>query len=183
MNQNLSKSAILGGVALLLVAPVTHADKGFSVGISGVRTSADFSNVGLDVDGDSTGRRLFGTYMFNDTFGIEAGFSDYSRPDDSSLSPDQEIERESQDLYAVGNYSVTENFSLFGKAGVVSSRNSIEVDEKNVASASSTDLSLALGGEYDLFTRFAIRGEYQWLDGQESGASNILSISGIFRFR
>ena len=183
MKQHLRKTAILGGVTALLVAPIAIADKGFSVGISGVRTSADYSDVGLDVSGDSTGRRMFGTYMFNEKFGIEAGVSEFGASNDSGLPSDQEIERESKDLYAVGNYSMTEKFTVFGKAGIVSSQNSFEVDDKTQASSTSTDLALALGGEYDLFTRFAIRGEYQWLDGQNSGASNIVSISGIFRFR
>lgn len=183
MKQHLGKYAILGGITALFMASVATADKGFSVGISGVRASADYSDVGLDVNGDSTGRRLFGTYMFNEKFGIEAGVSDYGRPNDSGLPSDQEIERESKDFYAVGNYSLTEKLSVFGKAGIVSSRNSVEVDERTQAANTSTDFSLALGTEYDLFTRFAIRGEYQWLDGQKSGASDILSISGIFRFQ
>ncbi len=183
MKQYLRKYAIVGGIAVLLVAPVANADKGLSIGISGVRTSADLSNIGYDVTGDTTGRRIFGTYMFNEKFGIEAGLTDFGRPSDSSLPSDQEIERESTDLYAVGNHSLTEKFSIFGKVGIVESRNSAELDEQNIAAATSTDLSLALGGEYDFLTRFALRGEYQWLDGQQSGASDIWSISAIFRFR
>ena len=183
MNQHLRKNAVLSGIAVLLVAQVANADKGFSIGISGVRSSADFSSVGLDTSGDITGRRIFGNYMFNDTFGLEAGLSDYGGPSASDRPPGQEIERESMDVHAIANYSVSEKFSVFGKAGVVETRDSVEVDEQNLASSSSTDLSLALGGEYDLFKRFAIRGEYQWVDGQDSGATDILSLSGIFRFR
>jgi hypothetical protein len=183
MKHTLSKNLVLTGIAALLLAPVASADKGFSVGIAGVRATADYSDVGLDLADDTTGQRIFANYMFNDSFGIEAGFTDYGSPSKNSVPSDHEVEHESTDLYAIGNYSVTEKFALFGKAGLVSSRDSVEVNEKNVASNTSTDLSLAFGGEYDLFRRFAIRGEYQWLDGQGSGASDLVSVSAIFRFR
>jgi opacity protein-like surface antigen len=69
------------------------------------------------------------------------------------------------------------------KVGFVSSNTELEESEENEVSTSSTDLALAFGAEYELTKRLALRGEYQWVDSQNGGAGNMLSLGGVFRFQ
>ena len=169
--------------ALLLSANPAIAGDGFSIGVSAVRADVDVNNEAMNVNGDTTGWRLFGLYKFNERFGIEGGVSSYDRPDDPSIPSNVEAEHESFDLFAVGTLPLTEKLDLFGKMGFVSSTTELEEDELNEVSSSSTDLALAFGGEYELTRKLAIRGEYQWVDSQNSGAGNMLSLSGVFSFQ
>jgi len=175
-------NALLAALTLLLAANLASADEGFSVGASVVRAS-EAEGLGQTVDGDADGARIFGSYMFTRRFGIEAGYSDFGRPDDNTIAPNVEVESNSYDLYAVGVHPVSEKLDLFGKIGFVSSNTEIEEDETAEVSSSSTDLALGFGGEYSVSERFAIRSEFAWVDSDNSGAVRMVSLGGVFRFK
>ena len=176
-------NALLAALTLLLAANLASADEGFSVGASVVRASVEAEGLGQTVDGDADGSRIFGSYMFTRRFGIEAGYSDFGRPDDNTIAPNVEVESNSYDLYAVGVHPVSEKLDLFGKIGFVSSNTEIEEDETAEVSSSSTDLALGFGGEYSVSERFAIRSEFAWVDSDNSGAVRMISLGGVFRFK
>ncbi len=167
----------------MFTANLANADEGFSVGASVARASVEANGLGQTVDGDADGSRIFGLYMFNERFGIEAGYSDFGRPDDNTLAPNVEVESNSYDLYAVGVHPVSEKLDLFGKVGFVHWYTAIELDEITGSSVDSTDLALGFGGEYGVSERFAIRGEFEWIDSDNSGAVRMVSLGGVFRFR
>ncbi len=176
-------SALLAALTLLLAANLASADKGFSVGASVARASVEATGLGQTVDGDADGSRIFGSYMFTRRFGIEAGYSDFGRPDDNTIAPNVEVESNSYDLYAVGVHPVSEKLDLFGKLGLVHSYTAIELDEITGSSVDSTDLALGFGAEYSVSERFAIRSEFEWVDSDNSGAVRMVSLGGVFRFR
>ena len=176
-------NALLAALTLLLTANLVSADEGFSVGASVARASVEAQGLGQTVNGDADGSRIFGSYMFTRRFGIEAGYSDFGRPDDSTIAPNVEVESDSYDLYAVGVHPVTEKLDVFGKAGVVSWNTEIELDETTEVSSSSTDLALGFGGEYNVSERFGIRAEFEWIDSDTSGAVQMVSLGGVFRFK
>ena len=169
--------------ALLLAANLANAGDKIAVGVSAARADVDVKDVGIDVNGVATGWRFFGLYKFSDRFGLEAGLSSFDRPDDPTLPSTLEVEAYSIDLFAVGTFPVSEKLDLFGKAGFVRFNTEVEEDELTEFSTQSTDLALGFGGEYELNSRFAIRGEYQWTDSQNAGAQNTLSLSGLFWFQ
>ena len=183
MKKYLLANAMLAGV-LLSVAPVAMADGDFSIGVSATRAAVDINTNGLDINGDATGYRLFGSYMFNKNFGIEAGISSFGEPDDSTIPQGMEVEGSSYDVYAVGKHYVSEKMSFFAKAGFAQSRTETEIgdDDETETNHSSTDLALGLGGQYDFTERFGIRTEMEWLDGKASGAERLISLSGVMRF-
>ena len=80
-------------------------------------------------------------------------------------------------------FPLSDKLDLFGKAGFVSWTTEVEESEELEFSSSSTDLALGLGGEYDLNTRFSLRGEYLWIDSDNSGAGDTLSLAGVFHFQ
>ncbi len=167
----------------MFTANLANADEGFSVGASVARASVEANGLGQTVDGDADGSRIFGSYMFTRRFGIEAGYSAFGRPDDNTLASNLEVETDSYDLYAVGVHPVSEKIDLFGKLGVVRSSTEIELDETSEVTSSSTDLALGFGGEYSVSERFAIRGEFQWVDSDNSGAVRMVSLGGVYRFQ
>ena len=177
-------TSILSAGLLLAASYTAVADGGFSVGASAARASVSVNDAAANIDGDATGYRLFGLYMFNRNFGIEAGISTFAEPDDNTIPTDMEVETDSFDVFAVGKYWPTDKLSLIGKAGFVESNVETEIgeNEDTERSYSSTDFALSLGGQYDLNDRFGIRAEYEWRDGQDFGANRIVSLSGIMRF-
>ena len=183
--KNLMLSTILGGFTLLIAAIPANAGEGFSIGASAARAAVDVNDVGLDVDGDASGYRLFGLYMFNERFGIEAGYSVFKDPNDSTIPSNLHVETKSYDVFAVGKYPLSANFGLIGKAGFADSTTNTELgdDDDTETHHSSTDLALGIGGEYEFSERFAIRGELEWISGQDAGAANIISLGGVWRFK
>ena len=176
-------NALLAALTVLLAANLASADEGFSVGASAARASVEAKGLGQTVTGDADGSRIFGSYMFTRRFGIEAGYSDFGRPDDNTIAPNFEVESNSYDLYAVGVKPVSEKLDMFGKLGLVHSYTEIEVDETVSASTDSTDLALGFGAEYNVSERFAVRSEFEWVDSDSSGAVRMVSLGGVFRFR
>ncbi len=176
-------NVLLAALTLPLAASLASADEGFSIGASVARASVEATGLGQTVNGDADGSRIFGSYMFTRRFGIEAGYSYFGRPDDSTIAPNVEVESNSYDLYAVGVQPVSEKFDLFGKLGLVRSDTEIEESETSEVSSSSTDLALGFGGEYSVSERFGIRAEFEWIDSDNSGAVQMVSLGGVFRFR
>lgn len=183
MKNYLLANAMLAGL-LLAVSPLALADGDFSIGVSATRAAVDVNKDGLDISGDATGYRLFGSYMLNKNFGIEAGISSLGEPSDSTIPSNMHVETAVYDVYAVGKYYASEKLSFFGKAGFASSRTESEIgdDDETETSHSSTDLALGLGGQYDISERFGIRTEMEWLDGKAAGLERVLSLSGVMRF-
>ncbi len=183
--QHLMSNALLGGFTLLFAANLAFAGEGFSVGASAARAAIEVNDVGLDVDGDASGFRVFGVYMFNERFGIEAGYSVFKDPDDSTIPSNLHVETKSYDVFAVGTYPLSANFGLIGKAGFADSTTNTELgdDDDTETHHSSTDLALGIGGEYEFSERFAIRGELEWVNGQDAGAANMISLGGVWRFK
>ena len=170
---------------LLSASHLACAGEGFSIGASATRAAVDINTDGLDIKGDATGYRVFGTYMFNKNLGIEAGFSTFGEPDDNGIPSDMEVESDSVDVFVVGKHYVSEDVSFFAKAGFVQSRTETEIgdDDATETNHSSTDLALGLGGQYDITERFGVRSEIEWIDGIEAGAEQMISLSAVVRFK
>ncbi len=167
-------------LAALFAANTAIAD-GWSLGLSGARAPVGFKSTGTTYDGDSTGYRIFGSYMFNKNFGIEAGISKYGEPNDSTLPSNMHVDTEAYDVYAVAAMPVGENLGLIAKAGFASFNTETEVNDDNETHYRSTDFGLSFGGQYDFSETFALRGELEWFDSIASGSVKY-SLSGVIMF-
>jgi len=176
----LRSNAFLGVLLLTFAAAAVNAD-GFSIGMSGTRADTGFKDDATTIAGDTSGYRVFGSYMFNERFGIEGGLSKYGSPNDKALPSNMHVDTESYDLYAVYVYPISPNFGLVNKVGFASWDTETEVSDENEGHYKSTDLALSFGGQYDLNQRFGIRGEIEWFDSAISGSMKY-SLSGVFRF-
>lgn len=176
----LGLNAALGAVLLVFAAGAVHAE-GFSLGVSGTRADVGFKDDATTIAGESSGYRVFGSWMFSKRFGIEGGLSKYGSPDDRTLPSNMHVDTESYDLYAVYVHPLSPNFGLVSKVGFTSWDTETEISDENAGHYKSTDLSLSFGGQYDLNQRFGIRGEVEWFDSAISGSLKY-SLSGVFRF-
>lgn len=172
--------AMLGVLSLLFAASAANAD-GFSAGVSAVRVPVSLEESGTVVDGDSSGWRVHGRYMFNKTFGIEGGLSKLGSPNDNSLPSNMHVDTQSMDVYAVAVYPVGNDSSLFAKVGYIAWNSETEVNDTIEAHQKSTDLALSFGGDYDITERFAIRAEMEWFESALSGELKY-SLGGVVRF-
>lgn len=178
--KHISGNIWLGAIALVFAATAAQAD-GFSVGMSGTRADVGFEDDTTTVVGDSSGFRVFGSYMFNERFGIEGGLSKYGSPDDKSLPSNMHVDTEVYDLYAVYVLPLSNNFGLVNKVGFASWNTETEVSDTNEAHYKSTELALSFGGQYDFNEKFGVRGEVEWFDSAISGSMKY-SLSGVFHF-
>lgn len=183
MRQRLTFNAVLCALLLVFAAnPASQAGE-FSIGASAVRAAVNVKEAGTDISGDSSGYRVFGTYMFNRHFGIEGGVSSIDAPDDTRIPANMQVETEGYDLYAVAAYPMGEKLGFVAKAGFASWNTETEIDDTDESNFRSTDLALSLGGQYDISERFSIRGEYNWFDAATSGAEDALTLGAVFRFK
>ena len=172
--------AVAAGL-ILPVGPVI-ADEGFSAGASIGTGRIEVDAPGSDFEGDDLGWKAFGAYQFGDHFGIEGGYIDFGEPDDTILGTNIEVELDGFDIFAVGTIHATENFDIFGKAGVIfwdAGISGAGVSDSD----DGTDLALGFGGKYKVNDRFGIRGEWEWFDIDDSDTVWMLSIGGEFRFQ
>ena len=172
---------MLGTLSLLFATSAANAD-GFSIGISGVRAPVSLEESGTVVDGDSSGWRVHGKYMFNKTFGIEGGLSKFGSPNDNSLPSNMHVDTESIDVYMVAAYPMGNDSVMFAKVGYIAWNSETEVNDTNESHQRSTDLALSLGGEYDLTERFCVRAELEWFDSAIKGELKY-SLGGVVRFK
>ena len=179
--KTLIRSAIASLMFVASIAIAGDALDGFAIGVSAARADVDINDAGVNVNGNSTGYRLFGRYQFTETFGLEAGYSVFDEPDDASLPSNMEVQSDSVDLFATGTLPLSDKLDMFGKAGVMRWSTETEVG-KVEQSSSHTELALGIGGEYGLNDRFAIRSEFLWSEGQNSGGIRSLSLSGVYEF-
>lgn len=169
----------------MFAASLASAGEGYSIGASAKKASVDINANGVDIDGDSTGYRVFGLYKINKNFGIEAGYSKFGEPNDNSIPSKMHVETDTYDVFAVATYPVTQNLSVVGKAGFAAARTETEIgdDDATETKHTSTDPALSLGGQYEVNETFAVRGEIEWLGATDAGAERMVSISGVVRFK
>lgn len=176
----LSMNALAGALLLTFAASTASAD-GFSIGVSGTRADTGFEGDATTVSGESSGYRVFGSYMFNSKFGIEGGLSKYGSPDDQSLDSNMHVDTQSYDVYAVYVRPLGSNFSVVSKVGVSTWDTETEVNDNAAGHYKNTGLALSFGGQYDFSQRYGVRGEVEWFDSVVSGSMKY-SLAGVFRF-
>ncbi len=179
-HNDLISKAMLGVLSLSFAATVANAE-GFSAGVSAVRAPVSLEESGTLVDGDSSGWRVHGSYMFNKNFGVEAGLSKYGSPNDSSMPSNMHVDTEAIDVYVVAAYPVGNDSVVYAKVGYIAWNSETEVNDTNETHQKSTDLALSLGGEYDITERFGVRAELEWFDSAIKGELKY-SLGGVVRF-
>lgn len=141
------------------------------------------------VDGKDTAWKLYGGYMLNRNFGIEAAYVDlgeatYSGDFFGDPVTDGKVKVTGFNIAGIGKLPISEQFSLFGKLGLFI----WEVEASDITAgapfstaADGTDLSFGVGAGYDFTPNLGVRAEWELFKTDDVDAS-LISIGLVWRF-
>lgn len=166
--------SVLGSQAAL-------ADPGLTLGASAGYVNIEDDEPGFTFDATDTGYKLFASYTFANSLGIEGSYIDFGKPDDVVLGLPGEIDASGLGLYGVGNLPLSDSVDLFAKAGIVSWEADSIIDGVLVGRDDDNDLALGLGARWNSAGSFGLRAEFDWFD--ISGADSVWMASVGFELR
>lgn len=118
----------------------------------------------VDTEGYKASGKLFGGYEFNQTWGVEAGYTDFRKSDVNysigNVNNRGETEGHAFYLAAKATMPVNEQFSVYGKLGATRIKNELELVNASM-SRSKTEAYGALGAEYKINENVSLIGEYE----------------------
>jgi OOP family OmpA-OmpF porin len=188
---------MLGVAALLGSSAVLAQDQGLYLGGAYGQTKlnacgdvrdvfAMFGGTVSSCDDKDSGWKVFGGYRINRNFAIEATYIDWGSISGSGRLVGIPVtlggDATSFGVAAVGILPLNESFSLFGKAGMLSTEVNATISGGGVVgngNESDTELHIAVGGLFNLTGNWAIRAE--WERAQDSKLE-MISIGVQYRF-
>jgi OOP family OmpA-OmpF porin len=184
--------AVIASVAAMSAAQAQQAAPRAYVGVGVASVDHDYKISGatnVDTSGYKQSGKLFGGYDFNQTWGIEAGYTDfrdarvsYTR---NGVAGGGETKGESVYLAAKATMPVNEQLSLYTKLGAA--RNKSELVAVNAAQSmkhNKTEAYGALGAEYKLNQNVSMVAEYErYGKSKDFGAqADVLTVGAKYAF-
>jgi len=166
---------------------VTGPDSGWLVGgsIGQSKFKVDCP-AGVSCDDSDTAFRAFGGYNFNKHFGVELGYADLGKLTVSALGISGDIKATAWDLLAVGTLPIGDKFGVYGKLGMYRA-DTKESGAIGGSSDSNTDITYAIGGQYNFNKNLGIRAEWQQYkkvgSDSDNGDVEVMSIGVVWYFR
>lgn len=157
-----------------------------------------FSASSINDDDRSTGYKIFGGYQLNRNFAVEGGYFDlgnfgYTATTVPAGTLDGRIKLRGLNLDLVGTVPLSENFSVFGRAGLnyaqardsFSGTGAVQVANPNPRK-NDTNYKLGLGLQYALTESLAVRAEAERYRVNDAignrGHIDMVSVGLIYRF-
>ena len=186
-------------LAIALAALSTQASAQFYLGGSVGQANHDMNRTDWthNVAGSSssfketaTGYKLFGGYKFNQTWGIEGGYTDL-RDYRATITPavaanagNVTVKTDSWNLFGTGTLPLSNNFSLTGKLGVSRnaskmsfSSNGVNFNRSDAGSSNKTSLAYGIGAGYAFNKNISVRVEYEEL-GKAGDTNSGFTVAG-----
>ncbi len=181
----IQKYAATAALLSLLVGPMSAQADGFYVGASIGAASLNEDFDGLSVDDNTTSFRLVGGWRFSDYFALEGGYHDFGDfeqdIDINGVVSSVSLSADGFTLGATGSVPVSEQFSLFGRAGWFFWDGDAEINNVSQATPKDTNLYLGVGISYAVSDRFRVIGDWTRYE-LESANSNVISIGIQYGF-
>lgn len=146
-------------------------------------------------DEEDIGFKVLAGYQFNRYFAVEGGYIDFGKfgTTVNTIGGQATIEVKADGWFAdlVGILPLTNNFSLFGKLGVLWGTNETTASSSGGLTVTGTgkndDLSglLGIGVQFDITRNFALRGEYEFyseVGGTNGGDTSYLGVGLLLKF-
>lgn len=183
----------------LAFSPVAEAQSsgqwyaGVGVGQSKAKDVCSFVS-GVPCDDTDTATKIFGGYMFNQNLGVELAYADLGKATLGITGLSAEWKGTSWDILAVGIIPINPQFSFLGKIGVANWNVDANYDLSLLSmgtgseSASGSDITYALGVQYDFTNQLGLRGEWQHYsnvgDDNTTGQTDVdvIGASLLYRF-
>ncbi len=165
----------------------------YAGGSFGQSTMKDTSSalIGTSFDDTDNAWKVYGGYQFHPNVGVEVGYIDFGKFKGSGpATVSDNWKATGINVSAVGTLPLANQFSLFGKVGLMA----WDVDDKfsvgpvsGSAKKKGTNLSLGIGAQYAFTKQLAGRVEYERftnVGNDDTGKSDIdlLSIGVVFKF-
>ena len=187
-----------------VVGEVSHAKTKLNTTTSDtVLTDSGATGLTSSGSGHNNQWRLQLGYNINPNFAVEAGYIDFGKAKYSASytvgqtagTADGTVKAGGIDLAALGILPVTDNFSVFGKAGVVAAHVKSSISATGGATSTGDTSSnrfaplVGLGATYKLNNAMDIRAEYDHVNGLgKSGktdklTSNMVSLGVVYHFQ
>jgi OOP family OmpA-OmpF porin len=168
----MKKIAIAVLLSAFVVAPAVAADTGFYAGIK--LGSSDKSVGGVSERNSAFG--VFGGYSFNPNVAVEVGYTDLGTAGAGI------VKFTSLDVSAVGTFPINQQFSVYGKLGLASTK-----EEALGLSGTRSAATYGLGGQFNVNPNVGIRlgwEHYGFGDGAtfNQGDISLVSVSGLYKF-
>ncbi len=141
--------------------------------------STDHDESALD---DDSGTKFYGGYHFTDRYALEGGYTDLGTFDvDASPTPGEDVEVDGFQVAGVASFSLPNQFSIFGKAGLYNwdQEGSVTLPVVGLVSVDDdgTDIMYGFGVNYST-GNWGIRGEWEHFDEVDV---DMLSVGVIYR--
>ncbi len=130
---------------------------GANIGESSMKLSVD--GVGSDTD-NNTAYKLYAGYQANKNLGFEAGFVDFGKSAIGSGITRTSADTKSVYVAATGTLPMTDQFSLFGKAGVAQNRTRVSAFGDSDSDNRAT-VMFGVGAAYSFTPKLAVVAEYE----------------------
>lgn len=173
--------------ALLVAAGAANADSYVGVKSGWTHTQGpDACFASQDCDNDSAGGGLFGGYYLTDWLAIEGGYNYFGEMKAKDANGRHTSQLHGIELGLKPIYSLTDNFSAFGKIGALGWNNNTSGSYNENEAGIST--MLGLGFSYDVSKNITLQTEYQWFNDVESSLSqrtdlSFVSLGLVYNFR
>ena len=186
----IGKAMIVAALALAASQASAQAYLGGSVGQSDI--DADIATgliTGGSVDGKDSAFKLFGGYMFNRHFGLEAAYVDLGKLSYSgnwlgAPVTGGTVELTGTTISALGALPITEQFSLLGKIGLFIWEAKARDTTGGLpfsARDEGTDLAFGIGVGYHFTRNLGVRAEWEMFT-TDNADSSLVSLGVLWQF-
>lgn len=171
------------GLAMLGTAANAAGGEGFYAGAGVGKASVKIDDIGfgLQFDTTDTAFKIYGGYMFNEYFGLDAGFFDVGDQTEDFGFAAITVDMTGLSISLLGNLPLGENFALFGKVGVTSTTGDVESQGFESEEASEDSISYGFGAALSFGLPFELRAEYEVVEIDDVDL-NYWTIGGLYRF-
>lgn len=160
---------------------------GGSIGQATMDEQCEGVTAGVSCDDKDTAWRILGGYQINRNFAVELGYHNFGEAKASAAGVEAKVKMSAWELVGVGMFPLANQFSVYGKLGLIygtadgTSNVGVSADE------SGTGWTWGLGGQFDVMRNLGLRLEFQQykdVGGSNGGGDvNVVSVGAIWRFR
>lgn len=176
----MSKTKLVGAILLTLgMTGTALAQTSFYAGAGIGQSTIDACDGVTHCDDEDTSWKIFGGWQLNPNLAFEAGWVDFGEISGSIGGSAVSAEADGLTLAAKGSLPLNEQFSVFGKLGMVM----WDVEGGGAASGidnDGTDLLYGIGAQYMFTDRVGLVGEWEWYDIDDD--VDLLSIGVLIKF-
>jgi OOP family OmpA-OmpF porin len=140
-------------------------------------------------DGYKASGKVFGGYDFNQTWGVEAGYTDFRKSHaDYTLNGNAgRAESKGHSFYVAGKATapINDQFSIYGKVGAANNKRTLTATDPVLnRDVSKTELYGAVGAEYKLNQQVGLIAEYErYGKSKDFGAkADVLTVGAKYNF-